>query len=386
MEEIPKSDDSIVVKGSKKEYVGMLVIGILNNLPFWVAFSCSQAIVTHFNSLGFLGILNWGTVILGVFATSFNALLSANNVSHISRAIANGCFMGFGLFGAAFAPNIYVAIGFIALVGLSSDFGEGVMLGYFAATNNNSLLDAWGVGTGLSGFFGAGFAFLCQFYSIPYRTSMLVLCPSGLIYPLAFHYLIKPIPPKSEVDIESDGMEEEEEEIPSCSCRLWKHAMWYFINNGLVFFAQYNALSCFADCSMTKLERIQRPYWYSFLNMSYQIGGLLARATLRFFKVKNVLVLTILQLSFSSLWFVNVFNRMLSDTLQSIIMGLIGFVGGVAYINIFDQTMNYPLLSKKEREIITNYTSISIAGGILVSSMFTILMQNKVIRSQCIER
>ena len=71
-------------------------------------------------------------------------------------------------------------------VGLSSDFGDGVMLGYFASTSNDSLMDAWGVGTGISGILGAGYSFLCQFFSIPFKLSFLILAPAGIIYPLTF--------------------------------------------------------------------------------------------------------------------------------------------------------------------------------------------------------
>ena len=436
-------------------YIGMLIIGALNNFPYWVAISSAQAIVTNFNSEGLLGLITWGCVLFGVFATTTNTFLSSKNVSYTIRAIINGCFMTFGLIGTALSPNIYLAIICIAFVGLSSDFGEGVMLGYFASTANDSLMNAWGIGTGISGCLGSGYSFLCQMFSVPYVTSFLALSPAGIFYPLAFIFLLKPQtnthnaeeehelgeiqessetthdiehpnentnefhdptadesivdPSKENVEIAKDGnpviAEPEqsdhhkpeihlhdnenakvEEDIKCCSLRIWKKAIYFFLINGGTFFAQYASISCFADCSMTQQEKIDKPYWYSLLNLCYQIGNAAGRSTLQCFKIRQIWLLMIIQFCLFALWWVNVVYRIIPEWLQVIIMLVVGVNSGFSYVNIFNQTMNYPAASQKEREIITNYTSISIAGFIVVSSAFTLLMQNTVLEYECLQR
>ena len=425
-------------------YIGMLIIGALNNFPYWVAISSAQAIVKNFDSEGLLGLITWGCVLFGVFATTTNTFLSSKNVSYTARAIANGCFMTFGLIGTALSPNIYLAIVCIAFVGLSSDFGEGVMLGYFANTSNDSLMNAWGIGTGISGILGSGYSFLCQMFNVPYVTSFLALSPAGIIYPLSFIFLLKPqvnqkpeeqghelpdLPEGQEqnnltndkeiesndntqiqnnIPIAKDGnpaidlpdqpetnkpeitlSEDEtaiEEDIPCCTCRMWKKAIFYFLINGGTFFAQYASISCFADCSMTQEEKRAKPYWYSLLNLVYQIGNAAGRSTLQCFKIKYTWILLIIQFCLFALWWINVVYRFLPGWLQIVINIVVGVNSGFSYVNIFNQTMNYPGASQKEREIITNYTSISIAGFIIVSSAFTLLMQNTVLEYECLER
>lgn len=406
-----------------KHYIGMLIIGALNNLPYWVALSSAQSIVIHFDSSGLLGAITWGCVLLGMGATSTNTFLSQKNVSYNIRSVANGCFMAFGLIGTALAPNIYVAIASIMLVGLSSDFGEGVMLGYFASTGDDSLMNSWGIGTGISGVLGSGYAFICQLFNIPYKTSFLSLAPAGIAYPLCFIFLLDagkntqtaipghedlntPLNNQDDDNINNEGnnieeletiegpMEEdmidEDEEVSQsaapihcCSCALWKNTIWFFLNNGATFFAQYVAISGFADCSMTQQQKIDKPWIYGMLNLIYQVGNLAGRATLQWFRTPYILALTLIQLGLAVFWFFNVIFRYLPLWGQIFINFLIGVNGGLSYVNIFNQTMNYPGVSPKIRELMTNLTSISIAGFIVVSSAFTLLMQNTFFKTQC---
>lgn len=400
-------------KSNCKGIVGMLIIGTLNNFPYWVALSSAQTIVNHFDSAGLLGVITWGCVLFGVFATSINTLLSSKGISYVARAIVNGCFMTFGLIGAAFSPNIYVAIPCIAFVGLSSDFGEGVMLGYFALNHDNSLLNAWGIGTGISGMLGSGYSFLCDMVGIPYFTSFLALSPAGIIYPLAFYFLLdhstkkekdKEIELEDQVDkdeaevtqieeadvsvitdIEKNQQAKEAdiENIPFCSCRVWKMALWFFLNNGATFFSQYVSISCFNDCAMTQEEKKKLPWVYSMCNLCYQVGNAIGRSTLRIKKSPYILAHTIIQFVFFIYMLINVFFIFTPIWGMAIINFFVGLNGGLSYVNIFDQTMNLPTATKKEREIITNYTSISIAGFIIISSAFTLLMQNAAMNYEC---
>ncbi|OHT04577.1 CLN3 protein [Tritrichomonas foetus] len=456
--QIPK-EDLPTVKSNKclviKHYIGMLIIGSLNNLPYWVALSSAQSIVYHFNSEGFLGAITWACVLLGMAATSINTLLSSKNVSYNIRSIVNGLFMGLGLIGTAFAPNIYVAILCIVFVGLSSDFGEGVMLGYFASIGDDSLMGAWGVGTGISGLLGSGYAFLAQLFSVDYFTSFIALSPAGLAYPLAFIFLLdanstkkashpkhveripddpelphssktKKIIPNKDGNVECDDLSSEngidetknlaelevvpasiikenekasfkdieelsesededqnEKDVKCCSLKLWKYTFYFFINNGLTFFFQYVSISGFNDCSMTIQEKLDKPYIYSLLNLIYQAGNLVGRASLKWLKIKQLWLLTLIQGLFSLLWFFEVLFKFLPLWAKILSMVFIGLNSGFSYVNVFNQTMNYPIATPKEREIMTNLTTISIAGFIVVSSAFTLLFQNTFLKKQC---
>lgn len=421
-------------------FIGMIIIGSLNNLPYWVAVSSAQIVVKHFDSDGFLGAITWASVLLGVCATIINTFLSQKGFSYVIRSIINGSFMVIGLLLTAFAPNIYVAMVGISITGVSSDFGEGVMLGYFANTSDDSLLNAWGIGTGISGILGSGYSFLTSMFSIPYKVIFLVIAPIGLFYPLTFIFLLKPgtncsndietsrnnvneihlnnlevnLPETNEQDkhhtsnIGADGNPLPFNDVPRlpndnvidtdqdnpvneisltcCSLGIWKKAIPFFMINGVTFFSQYFTISCLVDCSMTQAEKVSKPYWYSLLNLLYQIGNAVARSTLKFLRVKYIVVMMIVQLCFVVIWIINVKFLFLSPVPQAIIIFLVGFNSGLSYVNIFNQTMNYPEASSKERELITNCVSVSIALFIIISSATTLFFQNVPFKYECIER
>lgn len=405
-------EDQIEYQGIRstkiKNVIGMLIVGGLNNFPYWVAMSSAQTIVEHFNANGLLGLVTWGVVMFGIFATSINTFLSSKNVSYNIRAVVNGSFMLFGLTGLAFAVNIWMAIACITLVGLSSDFGESVMLGYFAAVGNDSLLAAWGISTGISGVLGAVYTFLCNFFQFPYMITFLCLAPAGIIYPLAFIFLLdtkqpqidnaKLIPngidsidtPGDQIDICNDEknmtLTSAEDTSSFCSLRLWKIAFWFFANNGITYFSQYNSISCMADCAMTQQMRKDKPWLYSLITLCYQAGQMLSRSTLKCFKSRYIVIHTVLQFSCWVLLCCNVAWRFIPFYVQAAVTVFIGLNGGISYVNIFDQTMSIPGCTNKEREMVTNYTSISISGFVIVSSLSTLLMQNTFFHYQCISR
>jgi MFS family permease len=386
-------------------YIGMVIIATLNNLPYWVAISNAQAIVHHFDKQGFLGAVTWACVFFGMFGTSMNTLLSAKSVSYNIRAIVNGIFMSAGLVGTAFSRSIYMAIPCIAFVGLSSDFGEGVMLGYFASMSNNSLMRAWGVGTGISGILGAGYAFLCQFFEVSYFISFLVLSPSGLIYALVFIFMLDTESPAnlkhddipdeheegadiSELDVIAEPMinTHDSENVRCCSVAIWKKTWYYFVMNSLCFFFQYSEISGITDCSMSQEQREKNPYIYGLLTLCFQIGSFFGRASLRWIRIR---LLWVLALVLGFLFVFGLFDvafRFMPIWLKIGVNAVLGVTAGLAYVNVFNQVMNDPNATVKEREIMSNLTSIGIAGNIMLASMFTLLMQNTFFKRQCVDR
>lgn len=286
----------------KKDYIGIVILGAINNLPYWVVFSNLQLICRHFHKEGILGILSLSCVLLGVCATSINTFLTSKNISYRIRAIAESIFLTVGLIGVAFSQNIYFGIIFIIVTGFSSDFGEGVLLGYSAAKGRNELMGAWGVGTGISGILGSGYSFLTQFFEVPFKLNFLSVSVVGIFYLLSFYFLVdtKDSLKENEYEsiVESKSINEQsdiindENKLTICTKRLWKEALPYFLNNGMTFFFQYACITGFNECSMTRDEKEHKPYIYQLMNLIYQVGNAIGRSSLRFVKVKRIYVLT----------------------------------------------------------------------------------------------
>lgn len=373
-------------------YIGMLLIGLLNNLPYWIAYAQAQAVCTHFNKDGYIGAVSWGIVILSIFATLGNAFLTSKNVSYNIRSIINGAFMLVGLIGTALAPNIYVAIVFISLVGVSSDFGEGVMLGYFAALDDNSLLGAWGVGTGLSGVCGAGYSLICQKFKVSYFLSFICMSPSGILYPLIFMTMLKgaeSAKPKKLDESELKDIEkgeeviEEEEKVPFCSCSNWYKSLRFILNNLAMFCFQYISLVCLSDCSMTKKQKIDEPFIYGYFSLSYQVGGLIGRSIKKWFLIKKLEITTAITGCLFLFMFINTFLIFIPPIYMLIPLFVIGFFGAISYMSVFAVIMEVPNTTQKEREIITNYASVFIGGSIQVASLLILLFQNTFLKKAC---
>lgn len=437
-----------------KHFFGMIFIGILNNVPYWVAISSAQSICTHFEKNGYIGAVTWGCVLLGIYATLFNAYLSSKNTSYLKRAIANGVIMLFGIIGTAFAPNIYFAILCISFVGVSSDFGEGVMLGYFAAVDDSSLLTAWGVGTGISGLIGAIYSFLCQYFKISYFYSFLCISWFGIAYPLIFYFgldqkskkavviiendselpdIEQPlnVNPSSEeqnnmqnkgkilidnqgnpivdsndtlhkdideipssqvssIEIENETSENldkskpsEEEKVPFCSGKLWCRAMPFIINNTLAFIFQYCCLEGLADCSMTQEQRINQPYLFSLLSICYQIGQLISKSSIKLVHTSKLWIFTLLNGIVFTFMMINTPLRFCPIWVLDIAMFLLGSFGGFSYMCIYDVMMKLDNTTAKEREIMTNYTSVTISGSIQIASGIILIFQNTFYKQYC---
>lgn len=425
-----------------KHFIGMIFIGILNNVPYWAAISSTQSICTHFEKKGYIGAVTWGCVLFGIYATLLNAFLSSKNVSYMKRAIANGILMLLGIIGTAFAPNIYVAIIAISFVGISSDFGEGVMLGYFAAIDDNSLLRAWGIGTGTSGLLGAVYSFICQYFKISYFISFLAISWFGIAYPLIFYYLLdqkaanqsnmiendKDLPdleqplnqvPESAVGanaIDKQGnpiiatdstltsieqvastevssvttaenidqiSETKEEHVSFCSGKLWCRAMPYIVNNTMAFIFQYCCLEGLVDCSMTHKQRIEQPYIFSLLSICYQVGQLISKSIARYLMTSKLWIFTVLNGVIFVIMMVNAPFRFSPVWLLGIFMFSLGTFGGLSYMNIFDVIMKLEGSTPKEREIMTNYTSVTISGAIQIASGIILVFQNTFYKQYC---
>ncbi|EAY12473.1 CLN3 protein [Trichomonas vaginalis G3] len=373
-------------------YAGMIIIGILSNLPYWVAYSNSQVVTTHFDKEGHIGAVSWAIVFLSVYATLFNAFLTSKNVSYTFRTILNGSFMIIGLIGAAFAPNFWVAICFIAFAGVSSDFGEAVMLGYAASFNDQSLLNAWGIGCGFSGLIGGIYSLICQKFTISYFWTFISVSPIGVIFPVIFVTMLKMpkeqslLNSKEIASIESmPSYEHIEEDVPFCSCSNWKKSFRFIINNIVMFSFQYVALEGLTDCSMTKQEKINEPYIFGYYSLSYEFGQFIAKFLTKWLTLDKLEIAIVLGAIDFAIMLAEAITHFFPHIYLCIPLFFIGVLGSISYMSIFDVIMRVPNTTYKEREIITNYTSVFIGGSIQIASLIILVMQNTFLKKQCIK-
>ncbi|XP_064599826.1 battenin-like isoform X3 [Liolophura sinensis] len=138
---------------SKRNWLGLFLMGAINNLPYVIVNSAASSIASSFGVRNFVGLVFGANVSLSVFVKCLNTFLLLN-VSYRIRFLVNGCLMLIGLFGVAYATSFGFAIGCIVIVGSSSAFGENVTLGYLHKFPSK-LVNAWSSGTGMAGVLGS---------------------------------------------------------------------------------------------------------------------------------------------------------------------------------------------------------------------------------------
>lgn len=416
-------------RSAKVKYIGMIIIGIINNVPFWAAYSNTQQICVHFNKDGYIGVVSFGITALSIFCTLTNTLFSRYNVPYIIRAIINGLMMTIGLVGSALSPNIYMAIVFLSFVGISSDFGESVMLGYFSSDKASMLLTAWGVGSGISGLIGAIYAMLCQKFNISYLISFLAMSPLGIIYPIVFRFMVDSDKLENQYSEESNSNESrnknnnndnsknksninekednenknendnddyrddekdiekvevfDDDDVPFCSVMLWKLA-WRFVLNMLLnvnfVFIPYQG---FIDCSMTKSQKVKEPFIFGYFSIAFQFGGFVGRYISKWYITKSMEIVNVLLFIFCLMMLINMFVVYMPLLYMNIPLVFIGLLSSMGYMSIFKVISQLEGATDKEKTIVSNYASIFIGGSAQIASLLIILIQKVLLKSQC---
>lgn len=92
--------------------------------------------------------------------------------------------------------------------------------------------------------------------------------------------------------------------------------------------------------------------------------------------MKNVWVLTVLQLCNFVLWlFIAVF-KFLNLYVEFVLMFWVGLLGGCSYVNVIYLILEDPLITKNEKELSVNFCTVTNDLGILTSAIYVLFMDN----------
>ena len=306
-----------------RNWIGFFILGTINNLSYVIVNSSALILATSFGVPNLVAVVPWANIGLSFFVKALNTFLLIK-VPYSIRFGINGLIMIGALLGISFAPNFYVTILFILLIGLTSGFGESVALEYLQKFDHR-LLNAWGSGTGFAGLFGASLyiLFTCVAYESTLedvsvsKTSILkhmddiafwCSSPLPIFYLIAYFIIIKrPKPHSEETDaantrqrFSADESEEdppsniqekesllEKNEVITKKSKLrwylttyWKgfySTLWLSLNLSGVYFFEY-MVRTFASKSRPSYDfHAACPELYSALQLSYQAGVFASR-------------------------------------------------------------------------------------------------------------
>ena len=151
-----------------RNWIGFFILGAINNLSYVIVNSSALVLAASFNKSNLIAVIPWANVGFNLLIKGINTFFLVNLSFHL-RFTVNGLLMILGLLGISFAPNFYMVIACILVIGLTSGFGESVALEYLQKFESR-LVNAWASGTGFAGVLGASLYIL--FTCIAFETTL----------------------------------------------------------------------------------------------------------------------------------------------------------------------------------------------------------------------
>ena len=106
------------------------------------------------------------------------------------------------------------------------------------------------------------------------------------------------------------------------------------------------------------------------------MGVFLSRSSMVLFKIHRVYILTILQGANFVLWILFAKYQFASIWAQFPLMFYVGLLGGASYVNVFHLVLQDESIGERYRDLVMNLTSFFCNTGILLASVFDIMMDH----------
>lgn len=220
--------------------ITMIFVAISNNISFFIVLSSAQRIISRYNQPGFLPAIDLALSFSGLFAGSVNTALTQRNVSYDIRFLSIVILMGVGYIGCAFAPQFWMCLVSVFLLGASCFFGESVIIGYMAYIKKSSMMKSWGIGTGVSGIIGSLLAIMFIDIEFSYSLSFLCFLPFVAIMAVSYFCILREKPPtldtKPLVSENTETITENEEKLNSYSPDFLKKVVYTSLHMTLYIF------------------------------------------------------------------------------------------------------------------------------------------------------
>eukprot|EP01083_Nonionella_stella_P091321 255317_1 len=421
--DVPKSDsrrrDSVPIWGYTV-WLLFFAIGSLNSLNYILVYASSNSFSKEFNASKFISVIQWFACICGILGAQLAALRKG---SHTYKMIIACSLTVLAQLILASASPLHsdcgfssgVAFGIVVLgcsfVAVAQAMGEAVIIMYLRVFHGD-LMGAWSSGTGMAGLSGS-FVFLLMsgVANFSNTTIFLTMLPASALlmlvfrltqkfklykqvpqlYPKPNHYNylataeILDRPPKrvmSLSDIVSDlsvvPVREPVEGTFGLYCRCAKLIWWRMLCFGIVYFSEYTmsvGLSSHLSHRYSDSDKFLERTFYQAMFFTYQFGVFCTRSSLSLVRCRAFGVLAAIQFSIFLLWIIEcVFPQgFFPLPLLYISMLLVGAVGGLMYVNVYDDINNDETIPDEDRPICVSLELNAATTGILLSAIFVIV-------------
>lgn len=160
--------------------------------------------------------------------------------------------------------------------------------------------------------------------------------------------------------------------------RCTKLVAWQATNLFAVYFFEYVASVGAADRANPPGSQHSTDWFvrnsFVLLAFCYQAGVFISRSSLQIVRIRRVEILTLIQAANFVLWILQAYYKMMPIGAQLPMMVFVGLLGGASYVNIFYNLLHDPEYPEEDRELIVNMAAIMINMGIILASVFSLVM------------
>lgn len=273
----------------------------------------------------------------------------------------------------AFSESITISIMGVALTSFCSGLGEVTLLQY-STFHDKNVISSWSSGTGGAGVIGAVSYTLLTAMGL--KQTLLVMLVVPLTMAISF-WIILPSPNTENIkhlEIQRQVNSEEVErplDALSKKLKLVPGLLKYMIPLGTVYIFEY-----FINQGTFELIKINNDFvsvdkQYHWLQVTYQVGVFISRSSVNIFHIKNIWVLSVLQLLNVAIYtteaifiYIPYFWIVIAFTLWE------GLLGGAAYVNTFYRVSSEVREEDKQFSMAT--TSFADSIGITIAGLLAI--------------
>ena len=389
-------------------------LGFINHLGYYLIITNSQQLAT---SLGNESLIACYPLALIIFS-SLSRLINSKyfiNVSYYVRVIFLTLYFAIGYVSLFFILNnkkvnensdraFWFTLIPTAIVGTAESFGEVIILSYIGTFRGN-YISGWNIGASLAGVSGSFICLLFKNLNSNLKYLYLMLCPICVLYLFIFIFVDccghnekksnsfkKKYMKFHEKKIQNNNNEDENLKKKSLNCKNFKDiiilARRYIFNLALINFFQYTICYCFCERAnkhkfINSKGTIFESAQYETLLMFYQLGVVISNSSLFIIKhIKKIEIFTYLQAFNFILWFLEaLFGYISNHWICFIHLFFVGFCGGGENIVLLNRMFNSKNISKQFQELCLNISEFFMDWGILLSSVFSIILDNTYLKT-----
>jgi len=380
--------------GDWKCMICACILGVLNNNAYSTVMGASQPLAKQFAMQDYMSLFSTFLLASCTCATFFNSALCLKIGIHV-RILVLLTFVAGGYIVLSIASTMAGKAGFMtallacSLVGVATSLGEIGNLAFFRAFPA-SILGAWGAGTGIAGITGGSVYVFFRSLELSNPQIFALMCPSVLIYYGCFRYLYFRAKQCGVLNLQKEIGEKNAELNLENAKDVSRYTWAILINMVAVYTLEYTIYPGLVDrdtlCPISKGFLATNAF--TLMWTCYNIGVTLSRASVSWFRIENLWLITGLQALNVALWFVEATEHTIlnyfGNTGYYILLAWmvwVGLMGGCCYANCMYAYNTWSNIPDNYRELGINLGFAMSNIGIFAATNITTLLQTTVLSS-----